>query len=492
MAARAKHRRMLANQRKTRQRMVEAHLPSPCHRAMARRAVGAEPPGVRVIFGMAGHTGHCYARRLRGRRVARPAFQRPMRTRQRKARHFIMVEIGDVPIAAGVAARAFGAILPLVRVVLGMAGDATCFGLWRRIIDAVAASAGRCCMLAQQRERGLAMVEACVGPRRWIVAIGAGRAARPIVRVIARMATNASPCRIADGIIGTMTTRAGRRRMLTQQREIGVARMVERRRRPGRCAVARRTIGAARAIMPIIARMARDAGRRCPCPALSDMASHAALCTVRAGQRKSGAGVIERQCRCPSGNAMAALAIAAQPPPMRFIAHMATGARGWRGAKMGAGAMASGAGRARMAADQRIIGQRMVECRAIETHQRKAPPMMVAMAGSAFLCPRGGATVKSLPRRNVAGDTAMTGKAAAVLRGPRERLMAAVARCFEPRVRTGQRAGCDQPFHDALRDRALRAQHQRHRKKQAKPESHQYSISTYAPQRCAIRRSGSG
>lgn len=411
---------MFADQRKARQRVVKAHLPSPCHRAMARRAVGAQPPGVRIIFGMAGHTGHCYARRLRGRRVARPAFQRSMRTRQRKARHFIMVEIGDVPIATGVAARAFGAILPLVRVVLGMAADAACFGLWRCIIDAVAASAGRGCMLAKQRKRGLAMVEACVGPRRWIVAIGAGRAARSVVRVIARMATYASPCRIADGIIGPVTTRAGRRRMLSQQREIGVARMVERRRRPCSRAVARRTIAAARAIMPIIARMARDAGRRRPRPALSDMAGHTALCAVRAGQCKSGIGVVERQRRRPSGNAMAALAIAPQPPPMRFIAHMATGARGWRGAKMGAGAMAPGAGRARMAADQRIIGQRMVECRAIETHQRKAAPMMVAMTGTAFLCPRGGATVKPLPRRNVAGDTAMAGKAAAVLRCPRE------------------------------------------------------------------------
>lgn len=256
MAARAKHACMLADQRKTRQRMVEPDLPSPCHRAMARRAVGAQPPSMCIILGMAGYTSHRDARRLRGRRVARSAFERPMRTRQRKARHFIMVEIGNVPIANCVTARAFGAILPMVRVILGMAGDTGCFRFWRRIIDTVAASAGRGCMLAQQRERGLAMIKPCIGPRRRIVAIGARRAARSVMRVIARMATNARPRRIADGIIGAVTARARRCRMLPQQREIGIARMVEARRRPCCSAVARRTIGAARAIVPIIARMA--------------------------------------------------------------------------------------------------------------------------------------------------------------------------------------------------------------------------------------------
>lgn len=454
--------------------MVEPDLLSPRSRTVAGRAVGAQSPGVRVIFGMAGHTGHGNARWLRGRRVACPAFQRSMRTRQGETGHLVMVEVGDVPIAAGVTARAFGAILPMVRVILCMAGDAACFRLWRCIIDAVAPCTSRCCMLAKQRKRRLAMVEPRIGPRRWIVAIGAGRAARSVVRVIARMATNARPCRIADGIIGPVTTRAGHRRMLSQQREIGVARMVERRRRPCSRAVARRTIGAARAIMPIITRMARYAGCRRSRPTLSDMASHTALCAVRAGQCKSGSGMIERQRCRPSGNAMAALAIAAQPPAMWLRIAMATGAGGRRGAKMGAGAMAPGAGCARMTADQRIISQSMVERRAVETHQRKAAPMMVAMTNSAFLCPRGGATVEPLPRRNIAGDAAMTGEAATVLRGARKRLVARIASRFEPRVRSSKRPRGYQSLHDTLRAGALRAQHQCNRKKQASPKSHQY------------------
>lgn len=202
------------------------------------------------------------------------------------------------------------------------------------------------------------------------------------------------------------------------------------------------------------------------------MAGHAPRRAMRAGQCKSGAGMVEGQSRRPSGNAMTALAIAPQPPAMRFIAHMATGARGGRGAKMGAGAMTPGAGCARMAADQRIIGQRMVERRAIETHQREPAPMMVAMTGAAFLRSRGGATVETLPRRNIAGDTAMTGEATAVLRGARKRLVARIASRFEPRVRSSKRPRGYQSLHHALRAGALRAQHQRNRKKQASPKSH--------------------
>ena len=167
-----------------------------------------------------------------------------------------MIEIGNVPIAAGMTARAFGAILPVVCVVFGMTADARCFRLWRRIIVAVASRASGCRMFADQWESGLAMIKACVGPCRRIVTIGTGCTARTVVSVVACMTADTGPSWIADRIIGTVTARACRCRMLAQQWEIGIARMVERCRRPSCGAVARRTIGTARAIMPIITGMA--------------------------------------------------------------------------------------------------------------------------------------------------------------------------------------------------------------------------------------------
>lgn len=160
---------------------------------------------------------------------------------------------------------------------------------------------------------------------------------------------------------------------------------------------------------------------------------------------------------------------------------------------MGAGAMAPGAGRARMTTDQRVIRQRMIERRAGKADQRKSAPMMVAMTGAAFLRSRSGAPVKPLMRRNIAGNPTVTGKAAVVLRGSCKRYVAAIACRFEPCVRTRQGARRNQPLHDALRAGAVRAQHQRNRKKQARPQSHQYiCTATMCNMAVRIRMKNSG
>ena len=101
-----------------------------------------------------------------------------------------VIKVGRLPGDGGMAGAALGAEPALVCVVLGVTGDA---GRRRglEILGLVAALAGGLCVGPQQREGGLAVVEAGLLPARLGVAVGAFGSQRALVHVILRVAADA-------------------------------------------------------------------------------------------------------------------------------------------------------------------------------------------------------------------------------------------------------------------------------------------------------------
>ncbi len=140
---------------------------------------------------------------------------------QRKTCFLGMIEFYILPVTRCVTIGAGGSALTFVRIVLGVAGDAGFLRFAYRIVGAVAASAGRSGMLAQQRERRVAiMIERCRFPVGRVVAGRAIGATRPLVHIVACVAS----CTLLRQPLPPLTGMAAHTigtAVLTRQRETG-------------------------------------------------------------------------------------------------------------------------------------------------------------------------------------------------------------------------------------------------------------------------------
>ncbi len=141
---------------------------------VAFSAIGAVASFVAVVFLVAANARH---RRLLDAAVGTVAAGTgcgSVRAQQGKPRFLGVIEFHILPIARCVAIGASSSALTFVRVVLGVAGDAGFLRFADGVVGAVAACTGRTGMLAQQRERCVAiMIERCRFP---VGRVMAGRA----------------------------------------------------------------------------------------------------------------------------------------------------------------------------------------------------------------------------------------------------------------------------------------------------------------------------
>lgn len=155
MALGTRERRMFAKQRKAGQRVVEGDFFLPAYRIVTTRTVGTELALVHIVVGVAAYA--CDRELYRARRlfVAGIAFERLVRTAQRKASHRVVVEIALLPVTAIVAARAIGSIATFMRVILGMARYTRAGRLPGRVANAVAGRTACASMLRDQGKSGI-------------------------------------------------------------------------------------------------------------------------------------------------------------------------------------------------------------------------------------------------------------------------------------------------------------------------------------------------
>ncbi|WP_425233350.1 hypothetical protein [Sphingorhabdus sp.] len=125
-----------------------------------------------------------------------------------------------------------------------------------------------------------------------------------------------------------------------------------------------------------------------------------------------------------------------------------------------------------MPADQRVVGQTMVEFCRCKRDQTMAAPVMLAMAGFALLRPGVGFAMKTPGPANVARNSLVASKAFVVLSLAFERGMAAIALLLYFRVCRTQWAGADQLFPRALGTGVRRQQQQGDKRKDQPPEMH--------------------
>ena len=112
--------------------------------------------------------------------------------------------------------------MPVVIVIVLMAGNACGIHRVTEGIVAVTVAAHQRRVFADQIERGIAgMVKRCVMPVSWLMAVAALLSAAPIVRIIVGMAAEACRGRVDKGVIG-MAVKTARCCMAADQRETGL------------------------------------------------------------------------------------------------------------------------------------------------------------------------------------------------------------------------------------------------------------------------------
>lgn len=175
------------------------------------------------------------------------------------------------------------------------------------------------------------------------------------------------------------------------------------------------TVRTARSAMDVLARVAADALLWQILPLLAGMASHTRGCPMLACQYKTRFSVIEGQRLFPAEHSMASLAVSTQSPEMRVLLGMAGRTSSCCSAKLIAIAMTARAGGLGMAANQRVVGQIVVEANLLERNQRKITAMMFTVAcftGLRF-CRR--FSVKSCGSLDIRGNTFVTCKTFSIL-----------------------------------------------------------------------------
>ncbi len=228
-------------------------------------------------------------------------------------------------------------------------------------------------------------------------------------------------------------------------------------------------IRSARAPVNVIFGMTAEAVLRKPRPFLTGMACEATQLPVRTNQPKSRLCMIKGKRLLPIEHRVTGLAILAEPTKVRILLGVARGAACPQTPVMRVVAVASGTSGLRVATNERVIGQLVVEPIAVEPCQLRSPAMMLAMTGLARLTPRVRLAVKARPPLYVGGYTLVTGQAFSILSFARKRGMAGVAIGFEFGMSTTKRPRRDQPLHQRLGATRLRKKNQAQDSNEARP-----------------------
>ena len=279
---------VLAEEGETRQAMIEEYvfLPGLFIVAVAAHCALGSAVGVVVFVTLAAS---CQRLRLKqGLDMAGGAFDRDVGSMERVTRVRVVIESHLSKALRHVAGVAAFSKMPVVVVIVLMAGNAC--GIHRVTEGVVAMTVGahQRRVFAGQVERGIAgMVKRCVMPVSRLMAVAALLSAAPIVRIIVGMAAEACRGGVGKGMIG-MAVETARCCMAADQREIGLL-VVKRHVFPARRRMAIATTFVQRLRVRAVGFVAGYAGRWCrPVLAVGFMAAGALQTIVLSLQREIG------------------------------------------------------------------------------------------------------------------------------------------------------------------------------------------------------------
>lgn len=213
--------RVPAEQREAGEIVVEEDVVLPRRLAVAVETLRALRTFVGIVVLVAGEAIPLQLRIIDRLDMTRGAFGFAVRADQRVARILAVVEAHFRPTAAGVAGFAALAEMPVVIVILAMAGDAGHVELVGERVLAVAALATLLGVLAVEHEIRIAIViEARIVPAPRAVAVAAFIAAAAIVRIVFCMTVVAFRRRVPERVIG-VAVEACRFLVLADQRVPG-------------------------------------------------------------------------------------------------------------------------------------------------------------------------------------------------------------------------------------------------------------------------------
>lgn len=251
-----------ARQRKARRGMVEPRCGTPAVDGVARRAIPSQLALVDIPPRMAAGT---FARRfdaVDGFDVARGATHPLVRPVQWETRRLVMIEKRAFPADGRMTARAIAAIVPLVNIVLAVAGRALHRWPQALVLRPVAGGAGRRAMQADQRKTRSAMIEQRPFPTQLRMTACAVGAVAPLVDIIRPMTCDAL-FRRPGKTASDMAIGAGDRLVCPDELETGRCMIEFVDILPAAFAVAGGTILAEAVLMDVVLDVARDANGGC-------------------------------------------------------------------------------------------------------------------------------------------------------------------------------------------------------------------------------------
>ncbi len=297
----------------------------------------------------------------------------------------------------------------LMNVVAPMAAGALGLGSRRFDGPAMARRAYELAMRAVERESaGLGVIESDSRPSRRCVA---GSAFDPVVTrvyIVRAMATNAFRLGGVFKARISVTGCARKAAVAVGEREAGFLEVVEARLGPTRGCVAVLAQLAVSARMRIVDPMAGDTVSGRIDVGLVAMAATAGCAVVLACQREVGRAVVEAGLG-PEGFGMTVAAVFAEVAVVRILGAVAGETGRFRIPEGNIRGMAAFACGALVAADQRKVGQLVVECISIQADDVGSSAFMFGMAGCAFeLRNRRRPAVEARHRLNVVANFRMT------------------------------------------------------------------------------------
>lgn len=204
------------------------------------------------------------------------------------------------------------------------------------------------------------------------------------------------------------------------------------------------------------------------------MTPHAGDVAVLTGQRKAGFSMIIGQSILPPGDRMASLTIAAKATQMRIFFGMATGASRRSRPITAARFVTADALGFGMPANQRIIGQTVVERCRVKGDNPVSSTMMFAMTGFALLRSGGGFAVKTCTLVYVTCDAFVARQAHAVHGFFLESLVTAVTLLLQLGMGRAEGTRAYNFFPSGLRVGIGRQQDRTQQRQNGAPKPHQY------------------
>ena len=116
--------RMTADQWKSRDIVIEGHLPAPTRLLVALLAAGTQLGLMGIVLLVAGDAGCCELVAIKVASVTGVAFDLGVLPAQRKLGHSVVTEFHRLPLGRGVAGLALGTVASRMSVLQAMAGDA--------------------------------------------------------------------------------------------------------------------------------------------------------------------------------------------------------------------------------------------------------------------------------------------------------------------------------------------------------------------------------